>query len=140
MVDWDLLIDEAALSSLLPDEYQRFARPVRDALTVFLRGLPESRQAEIVGAQAALPLSTPFSRRLTRLAESCPVLHKLGQVLARDSRLAPELRFFLQQLESLPPSVPLAAIEQSLRARSGRWRSGGSRCSLRHWPKPAWPW
>lgn len=114
MVNWDFLIDETALASVLPDDYARFARPVKDALTVFLGGLDEARQQEVFAAQAALPASATFSERLGRLAQSCPVLHKLGQVLARERRLAPELRSELQLLESLPPSVSPEAIERFL--------------------------
>jgi len=119
MVNWDLLIDETALATLLPGEYARFARPVQEALVTFLGGLDEERQGEIFASQAALPPTATLSQRLGRLAQSCPVLHKLGQVLARERRLAPELRDQLQILESLPPSVPLDAIEERLREQLG---------------------
>lgn len=110
MVDWNFLIDEAAIASVLPNEYARFAMPVRDALGVFLAGLPESRQQMVLADQAALPASASVSQRLSRLAASCPVLHKLGQVLARDQHVAAELRHELQKLESLPPSVDEATL------------------------------
>jgi ubiquinone biosynthesis protein len=42
------------------------------------------------------------------------VLHKLGQVLAREPRLAAELRDQLRPLESLPPTVSLKVIEEIL--------------------------
>jgi ubiquinone biosynthesis protein len=105
MVDWGLLIDDNALASVLAGEYDHFATPVREALIVFLEGLPEEHQAAILAQQAALPRTASFSQRLARLARSCPVLHKLAQVLARDRRLAPELRQGFQQLESLPSSI-----------------------------------
>jgi ubiquinone biosynthesis protein len=123
-VSWDNLIDEHALALLLPDEYAYFARPVKESLVVFLSGLPESSQAAILAEQAALPLSATVSERLGLLASSCPVLHKLGQVLARDGRLAPELRQQLRKLESMPPTVPLRVIEailsQELRSLESR--------------------
>src|SRR5262249_25623736 len=50
---------------------------------------------------------------------SCPALHKLGQILARDRRLAPDLRRQLQALESLPPSVPLEFIRTALTRELG---------------------
>lgn len=105
MVQWNLIIDEDALASVLPDEYAKFARPVAGALAVFLEGLSDDRQNAILTEQAALPVTTDVSQRLAVLAKNCPVLHKLGQVLARDSNLAPRLRAELQTLESLPPSV-----------------------------------
>ncbi|MCO6455228.1 MAG: phosphotransferase [Pirellulaceae bacterium] len=114
LANWELLIDEAALASVLPEQYARFARPVRDALAIFLQGLPAEDQAAILAAQAALPAGATFAQRLGRLAQCCPVLHKLGQVLARDARLPAELRAELQQLESLPPSVPWELLRQTL--------------------------
>ena len=110
-VNWDTLLDQSSLASLLPDEHAAFARPVRDGLRLFLEGLSEASQNSILRAQTALPLETTFFERIAVLAQTCPVLHKLGQVLARDQRLAPELRLYLRRLESLPPSVPLPAIQ-----------------------------
>ena len=97
MVDWGLLIDENALASVLGGAYAHFAKPVREALVVFLTGLPEAYQATILAQQVALPSTASFSQRLARLARCCPVLHKLAQVLARDRRLTPELRQQFQQ-------------------------------------------
>jgi ubiquinone biosynthesis protein len=114
MPSWDCLIDEASVASVIPDEYDRFRRPVRDALTAFLDGLPATHQAAVLAEQASLPPTASASERLTLLARSCPALHKLGQTLARDQRLSAELRRHLQELESLPPSVPLEAIQRIL--------------------------
>lgn len=110
-MDWDVAIDEAELAALMPGEYARFAVPVKAGLVVFLRGLPEPRQRAIVAEQAAFGVAAPLAQRLGRLAQACPVLHKLGQVLARDPRLAPELRAHLRELESLPPKLPWDVVE-----------------------------
>jgi ubiquinone biosynthesis protein len=56
---------------------------------------------------------------LAALARSCPALHKLGQILARDRRLVPELRRHLQELESLPPSIPFEVIRDALERELG---------------------
>jgi ubiquinone biosynthesis protein len=117
--NWDFLLDEASLASLLPAEYSSFARPIRDALSLFLGGLPESQQASILMAQAKLPPAASFSQRLGVLARSSPVLHKLGQVLARDQRLPRDLRGYLRELESLSPSVPLEKIREILTQELG---------------------
>ena len=113
-MDWETLIDEAALARLLPVAYVHFARPVKEGLVVFLRSLPASAQDQILAEQAALPLDATVSERLGSLARNCPVLHKLGQVIARDQRLAPELRHELRQLESLPPTVDFDTIRSIL--------------------------
>lgn len=125
MFSWSALIDEEALATLLPLEYSRFARPVRDALVVFLGRLPHARQTSILAAQETLPACASVSQRLGLLAQSCPVLHKLGQVLARDRRLAWPLREQLQMLESMPPSVPTAVIEASLVEEFGPLENSG---------------
>jgi ubiquinone biosynthesis protein len=119
MVNWGLLVNETALASVLPDEYAKFCRPIQDGLTVFLNGLPAAHQAAVLDAQTQLPLTASPAARLALLARTCPALHKLGQVLARDHRLAPDLRRHLQELESLPPAVPLATIQSTLAQELG---------------------
>jgi ubiquinone biosynthesis protein len=119
MLDWGFLIDESALASVLPDEHARFRRPISGALAVFLEGLPEARQAAILTEQAALAPGASTAERLALLARSCPALHKLGQVLARDRRLCLELRQHLQELESLRPSIPVEAIQEVLARELG---------------------
>jgi ubiquinone biosynthesis protein len=118
-MDWNVLIDESVLASVLPDEYARFARPVAGALAVFLEGLPAAHQEAVLADQAALAPSATPEERLAALARSCPALHKLGQILARDRRLSPELRRHLQDLESLPPSVPAETIQDILTGELG---------------------
>jgi ubiquinone biosynthesis protein len=119
MPSWGFLLDERALASVVPDELARFRRPLGSALAGFLEGLPAEDQAALLAAQAALALDASPGQRLALLARSCPALHKLGQVLARDRRLPAELRGHLQELESLPPTVPLATIEAILTRELG---------------------
>ena len=69
---WDTLLDEASLAALLPSEHSRFARPIRDALSLFLGGLPESRQTSMLLAQAKLPVQASFSQRLAVLERWYP--------------------------------------------------------------------
>jgi ubiquinone biosynthesis protein len=118
-MNWDTLIDEAALAGLLPPAYAHFARPVKEGLAVFLSGLPPHAQEQILAEQAAFPVNASVSLRLGALARNCPVLHKLGQVIARDQRLASELRHELRQLESLSPTVDLDTIRSILRDELG---------------------
>jgi ubiquinone biosynthesis protein len=119
MPNWDSIIDEAAVASVLPDEYARFRRPIAGALGVFLEGLPAVHIEAVLTDQASLPPTATAARRLGVLALSCPALHKLGQILARDRRLSPELRQHLQELESLPPSVPVESIQAVLAQELG---------------------
>jgi ubiquinone biosynthesis protein len=120
MTDWNLLINEADIASVLPEAYAHYRRPIKGALTVFLEGLPAAHQDTVLLDQATLPPTATVSERFARLARSCPALHKLGQTLARDRRLLPELRLELQRLESLPPSIPLKEIRRVLTRELGR--------------------
>ena len=97
-----------------PPAYARYRRPIVEGLRFFLGRLPGPEIAEILSDQAALPADASAEERLVALAERCPALHKLGQILARDRRLAPELRRHLQRLESLPPATPVGVIEKTL--------------------------
>ena len=114
MFNWNKLLDETAISGVLSAGYARFAQPLREGLVKFLEGLPAAHQEEILTQQASLPVSASISQRLGVLARSCPVLHKLGQILARDQRLAPELRHHLRELESFSPTVSEATIRSIL--------------------------
>ncbi len=118
-MNWEWLINETTLALLLPDVYAHYRRPLQGALTLFLEGLPALRQKAIAMQQATLPATATVSERLVALARSCPVLHKLGQTLARDRNLSVELRRYLQQLESLPPSIPLEALDSVLTQELG---------------------
>lgn len=119
MFPWAFLIDDAAFATVLPDAYAHYRQPIQGALATFLEGLPAGRQAAILRDQAGLAATASHSERLARLARSCPVLHKLGQVLARDRRLSAELRQHLQQLESLPPATDLSTVERRLISELG---------------------
>lgn len=116
---WKTLINEKALEWLLPDIYAQYRRPLLRALFLFLEGLRPSRLTEIAVAQASLPASATVLDRLFRLALCCPVLHKLGQTLARDRNLSVELRLRLQRLESMPPSVPMEKLKEELERELG---------------------
>ena len=119
MYDWNTLLDQQSISSVLSGGCARFAQPIREALVVFLEGLPVQHQDEILVRQAALPISASISARLALLARCCPVLHKLGQILARDPRLAPQLREHLRELETFPPTIGEDAIRGILARELG---------------------
>jgi len=124
-IDWAWLIGDAVIAGMLPERYASYRRPIVEALGLFLAGLPAADVAAILRDQADLPPTASAEERLSVLAEHCPALHKLGQVLARDRRLAPELRKHLQRLESLPPRTDLRQIEQTLEDALGPLKALG---------------
>jgi ubiquinone biosynthesis protein len=110
--DWlaSLGVDEVVPSALAP------WRPlVVEALEFFLDRLPPPRLAAIMADQFALDGDASPARRLVALLAHCPTLHKLGQVLARNAGLHPELRSHLQSLESMPATVPMTSIHERIR-------------------------
>jgi ubiquinone biosynthesis protein len=119
MIDWEWLIGDAVMAALLPEAYAQYRRPIVEGLRLFLSRLPGVDAAQILSDQAALPAEASPEERIVALAERCPALHKLGQILARDRRLAPELRLHLQRLESLPPATPMRTIEDTLVSELG---------------------
>ncbi len=127
MYPWNLLIDESLIASVLCGAYARFQQPVREGLIIFLSSLPEAIQNEIVARQAALAPSAKPAERLVELARCCPVLHKLGQTLARDARLAHAFRSQLRTLETFPPTVPLDVIQRVLGEELGPLETRGIR-------------
>jgi ubiquinone biosynthesis protein len=107
MIPAALQIDPQALAAIVPDCYAEFRPVVAEALTFFVQHLGPDRLAEVFRAQAALPADAGLPRRLVLFLHACPALHKIGQILARNRHLDPELRRHLQELESLEPHTPM---------------------------------
>lgn len=113
------LLDALDFDELLPAGYAGYRPLVRDALGFFLERLSKERVAEIIADQLRLAASASTAVRLVHLLRRCPTLHKLGQVIARDPRLAPELRARLQQLESLPGGSVVPEVRETIRRAIG---------------------
>ena len=88
------------VSPMVPEEFAQFRSITADALGFFLAHLSQPRLTELVARQCDLPADAGAEQRLANLIACCPTLHKLGQVLARDRRLSPELRRRLQTREA----------------------------------------
>ncbi len=95
-----LITDILDLTSLIPKQFGAHTRALSNALDHFVGRLPTQRRANLLSEQAAMPASTHPAIRLVTLMHACPVLHKLGQVIARDRRLDPTLANQLQTLEA----------------------------------------
>ena len=122
--DATLVLDAELLASLgiedmVPAPLAAWRGLIVEAMTFFLQRLPAERLTEIINDQFALPPDAPAAERMVALLARCPMLHKLGQVLARRHELHPELRRQLQMLESMPPSLPVAAIAARIREELG---------------------
>lgn len=104
---------ELHLASFLPEENRAFAELIVEGLAFFLERLPADRLSLLLHEQASL-VGRAAPERLVALLGQCPTLHKLGQVVARDRRLALPLRRCLQQLESMSPSTPIEHVRELL--------------------------
>lgn len=88
------------VETLVPEEASRWRPLVRDAIQFVFSRLSARRLATKIVEQIELPPDTPAESRLLRLIGKMPGLQKLGQVLARNPRLAPSLRTALTELEN----------------------------------------
>jgi ubiquinone biosynthesis protein len=88
------------VEALVPEEHAAWRPLVREAMGFIFSRLSERRLASKINEQLAMPADTPAELRLIRLISKMPGLQKLGQVLARNRRLALPLREALCQLEN----------------------------------------
>ena len=113
------LFESIDLAELVPASHAAYRPLVRDGLLYFLEGLEPARLDAIVAEQLALPPVIRSALRLVVLFRRCPTLHKLGQVVAHDRRLDPELRERLQELESTGSPTPIGDLDIALRRELG---------------------
>jgi ubiquinone biosynthesis protein len=116
---WERFGGDTVMAAVLPEAQAAYRRPVGAALRFFVENLPRPQATTILAEQIALGPSVRAAERLAVLARACPVLHKLGQVLARDRRLDRELRGHLQQLESMEPQVPIDVLRSRIERELG---------------------
>src|ERR1035438_1223748 len=88
------------VSRLVPQAYDKWRPPVRDAMIFVVAHLSPARLAPKLVEQLDLPPNTPAEAGLLRLIAKVPGLQKLGQVIARNQHLRPALRNALPRLEN----------------------------------------
>lgn len=95
----DQLLAECGVGEVVPGMYERFRRLVLDAVKFMLMRLDRRRLIPLLVGQFLLPADSPAGRRLSELARALPVLHKLGQMIARNEHVDPAFRDWLRELE-----------------------------------------
>jgi ubiquinone biosynthesis protein len=103
----------------VPEAYQRWRPLVEDAFGFVFTRLSHARLNAKTAEQLALPPDTPYEKRLLRLISKMPGLQKLGQVLARNRRLAPLLRKALAELENGMSDVTAGQIRAIIQNQLG---------------------
>jgi ubiquinone biosynthesis protein len=95
------VVDEIVpVKRLVPDAYENWRTPVREAMMFVVAHLSPARLAPKILEQLELPKNTSPEARLLRLIARVPGLQKLGQVIARNQHLRPALRDALARLEN----------------------------------------
>jgi len=109
------------VARLVPQAYENWRPPVRDAMMFVVARLSPARLAPKLLEQLELPPKTTAEERLLRLIAKVPGLQKLGQVIARNQHLRPALRNALARLENgirdVRPEDVVAIIRQELGPR-----------------------
>src|SRR4051794_13994497 len=107
------------VETLVPESAQRWRPLVRDAFQFVFERLSDRRLATKVVEQFELPSGTAPEQRLLQLVNKMPALQKVGQVLARNRRLAPKLRRALSELENGMSDVTPEEIRALIGQRLG---------------------
>jgi ubiquinone biosynthesis protein len=95
----------STIRGMVPPVYAPYEPAIVDSFVYFLKRLDVAKRSTIETTLQDLDFDQdPFLCLLVVLRE-CPTLHKLGQVLARDPRLDPEVRSHLQELETFPATI-----------------------------------
>ena len=110
------LIDQ---SGIVPDAYRSYRQIVHDGIQLFLSKLPVERLVSIVSHQIFIDERAGAGERLVELAKKIPTLHKLGQMLARNRHLDPEIRAWLIQLENGSYGTDASALCRIIEDRLG---------------------
>ena len=108
------------VETLVPDSAARWRPLVREAFQFLFERLSDRRLATKVVQQFELTADTAPEQRLLRLVNKMPGLQKVGQVLARNRRLAPKLRRALSELENGMSDVTPEEVRSLIEERLGK--------------------
>jgi ubiquinone biosynthesis protein len=118
MAEW--IVDEIVpVKRLVPEAYENWRAPVREAMMFVVAHLSPARLAPKVLEQLELPKRTSAEARLLRLIAKVPGLQKLGQVIARNQHLRPALRDALARLENGIRDVKVEEIREIIQRDLG---------------------
>ena len=96
----ELFLHQSRVLDVIPESAAEWVPLVHDSLLLFLNRLGEERFVERLIEQARLPSDADRGELLLAFVAKTPSLQKLGQILARNPAIAPDLRQALQTLEN----------------------------------------
>jgi ubiquinone biosynthesis protein len=94
------LLARVNAAGIIPDAYREYRTILNDGLLFFLSHLSIERLMDIIAGQLAMTDTCCGAQRLLALAKTCPTLHKLGQIIARNKHIDPDIRNWLVHLEN----------------------------------------
>ncbi len=109
-----LLADQMQVETLVPDSYADWKPIVHEAVVYIGSRLSIQRLLPKLFEQLILPANTSLEKRLLCFVAQMPSLQKLGQVIARNRNLHPDLKKELLQLENDIHDVAFADIKQQI--------------------------
>jgi ubiquinone biosynthesis protein len=104
------IVDRTLPQQAVPKAYAPYRSVVRDGIEFFLSRVSPPRLVELVVGQLKLPVNTGPQERLLELAKRFATLHKLGQIIARNPSLDPQVKNWLVHLENGCYGTPLERI------------------------------
>ncbi len=102
------------LETLVPEMYAEWRPVVRDAVAFAGSHLSPARLVPKLVDQLLLPPDTPLERRVSAMIARVPSLQKVGQIVARNSKLDPAFRAELIKLENAIHDIAPAAVQASI--------------------------
>ncbi|MBF0406704.1 MAG: hypothetical protein HQM10_05085 [Candidatus Riflebacteria bacterium] len=99
------LVEIAGVKDLIPDVYSDFRQIAIDGISFILEKISEDRLKYILIDQMLLDQKVEAGERLILIAFSLPTIHKLGQIIARNSNIDISFRKWLMKLESSVPDT-----------------------------------
>jgi ubiquinone biosynthesis protein len=101
------IVNRTRPQQAVPETYAQYRSVVCDGIEFFLSRVSRPRLVELVASQLKLPPDTTPQERLLELAKRFPTLHKLGQTIARNPGLDPQVKRWLIHLEHGRYGTPL---------------------------------
>jgi ubiquinone biosynthesis protein len=108
------IVERTQPQQAVPEIYGHFRSVVSDGIQFFLSQVGRQRLIELVVSQLKLDPGAASQERLLELAKRFPTLHKLGQVIARNPTIDPELKKWLVHLENGCYGTPLDGIMERI--------------------------
>lgn len=117
------MVKQTRPQEAVPEIYWHFRELVRDGIEFFLSRISRRRLVDLVVNQLKMDPRADTRERLLEMAKRFPTLHKLGQIIARNPHLDPDVKQWLIHLENgryAEPDTHLAKrVRQQLKHTQG---------------------